>query len=71
MVLTTMVTVAIAGCVVLVLGLAALGMGQPYAVWYPLVLVGGLSAVICGALVTTVKKRYEQLELRRAVAMDL
>ncbi|MBM4037418.1 MAG: hypothetical protein FJ290_02795 [Planctomycetes bacterium] len=69
------VLAAMAAAIVLGVGLAALGvaavaMGQPYAVYYPLVLAGGLSAVIPAFMLPRVRKRYEELELRRIQAAD-
>jgi hypothetical protein len=67
------------GLVVLALGtvggLVALGCSQPYAVWYPLLMLGvvlGLPSVILPlALLSTIKRQYEQRELRKMHAMDV
>ncbi len=62
----------------LVIGVAALLLGgfallrsQPYAVYYPLLLVGLISSVVPGVLLRNVQKRYEELELRKMRAMDV
>jgi hypothetical protein len=56
----------------LVAGLYALAIHQPYAVWYPLVLVGGLSTLLIGTLwPTVVRNVYRQAEIRRLEAEEL
>ncbi|MGD0552097.1 MAG: hypothetical protein ABSB25_05540 [Sedimentisphaerales bacterium] len=56
-------------------GLAALAFSQPYAVWYPLLLLGFLlgmvSTILCLVLFRPIKLRYEQVELRKMHAMDI
>jgi hypothetical protein len=49
----------------LVVGLYALSVGQPYGIWYPLVLIGGILTMVCGSLRPVVRKRYEEAEARR------
>jgi hypothetical protein len=45
---------------------------QPYAVWYPLVLVGGLSSLLIGTLwPTVIRTAYRQAEIRRLEAEEL
>lgn len=39
--------------------------GQPYGVWYPLVLVGVILTVVMGALLPVIRKRYTEVEARR------
>lgn len=63
--------------VLIVFGLAASGVGlfawlsgQPHAVYYPLLLCGMLDVLIPAALHVPLKRRYEQLELRRMRALD-
>jgi hypothetical protein len=58
-------TIAFAG------GLVALGSSQTYAVYYPLLLVGFLSAVVPLGLLPAIRKRYEEIELRTMRAHDL
>jgi hypothetical protein len=58
------------GAVSFLAGLAALGMRQPYAVYYPLLLTGVICLVVFGALHRTLRRRYEASELRRMRAMD-
>lgn len=59
-----------AGILLLIVGVAALADSQPYAVWYPLVLAGILCSSIMGGMLPVLRRRYEQLELRRMTAMD-
>ena len=62
---------AIASAVLLVTGIAALGLRQPYGVWYPLVLCGALGTIILGSLYPTLKRRFAEHELRRMSAVDV
>lgn len=59
------------GVLSLLVGLVALGLGQPYAVWYPLLLLGVILTAVIGANLRTLRRRYEELELRRMAAMDV
>jgi hypothetical protein len=54
----------------LVLGGVAFVSGQPYAVYYPLLLSGGISAALGFSLPRSLSRRYEDLELRRMQALD-
>ena len=58
------------GVAVLVGGVVALVKSQPYAVYYPLLLGGALTAGITAGLFPQVRRRYQQLELRKMQAMD-
>jgi len=58
------------GVISLVLGAIALCAAQPYAVYYPLLLLGGLATVLPASLLSTIRKRYEALELRKMQARD-
>jgi hypothetical protein len=51
-------------------GLYAVVVGQPYAVWFSLMMTGGLAVVICGCLLPVLTRRYRELELRRINALD-
>ena len=62
------------GVISLVLGIAAVILSQPYAVYYPLLLLGLMSpiiAIIFGSLRNLIRKRYEEIELRKIDAMDI
>jgi hypothetical protein len=52
----------------LVLGLYALSVGQPYGIWYPLVLIGGVLTMLFAMLRPVVRKRYEEAEARKMEA---
>ncbi len=54
----------------LVIGVAALASAQPYAVYYPFLLIGILLVVLMAVLRRTLSMRYEQLELKRMQSMD-
>ena len=65
------ILMTLSGVAALVAGLVALGGGQPYAVYYPLLLFGGVATVVCGGLLPVIRRRYAEIELRRMKAMDL
>ena len=58
------------GLTALVAGFVAVAKAQPYAVWYPLVLLGAIS---CGVMAPSYRRfvrRYRDGELRRLQALD-
>jgi hypothetical protein len=59
-----------AGLVALSAGLVALAQRQPYAVWYPLVLGGGLLTVLFPFILIPVRQRYRQADMRRLQAEE-
>jgi hypothetical protein len=59
------------GIVCLIGGLVALTQSQPYVVYFPLLLIGVLSTVVMGSVLRTIRKRFEDVELRRMEAMDV
>jgi hypothetical protein len=59
------------GAVSLVMGVLALSLHQPYAVWYPLTLLGLLMMAVCGGLLPQVLRTYRQAEQRRLDAQEL
>jgi len=70
-VLVLAVVVTVCGVASLAAGIVALGLGQPYAVYYPLLLGGVIATLVFGLLLPVIRRRYEQIELRRMAAMDL
>lgn len=58
------------GVASLVLAVVALVLSQPHAVYYPPLLLGILMTILPIALIRSVRKRYEQIELRKMKAMD-
>jgi hypothetical protein len=70
LVLTLLVgMIAIGGCLVLV-GAAAASSAQPRHVWYPLLLIGGVSGVIGLVILPAMRRRFAADELRRIHALD-
>jgi hypothetical protein len=69
-VMAGLLAMGVGGLLALVAGLVALAMGQPYAVWYPLLLLGGLTPALAFTLRPTARRRFEALELRRMQALD-
>ena len=63
--------VLLVGVVSATAGVVALATGQPYEVYYPLLLSGILDVTIVLGVRGTVRKRYETVELRRMQACDL
>ncbi len=59
------------GALLLVTGLVALLMEQPYAIWYSMLLLGGLCAGLGFGLRPVMVKRYQQAENRRIEAEAL
>lgn len=59
------------GAASLVLGVVALLRGQPYEVYYPLLLCGVLDVVLPAVLIPVLRRRYAELELRKMAAQDL
>jgi hypothetical protein len=54
----------------LVAGIVAASTGQPYHVYYPLLLLGGIGVVVFGANLPAIRKRFDAIELRRMTALD-
>jgi hypothetical protein len=59
------------GLVSLAGGLVALAVHQPYAVCYPLVLIGGIHIAVYGGVWPSIRKRYCQGEVRRLETEEL
>lgn len=70
LVATLLVMGVVLGAVLLVAGLVALSLGQPYAVYYPLLLGGGLCGILGTVGFATFRQRYAQAEMRRMQALD-
>jgi hypothetical protein len=52
-------------------GLVALALGQPYHVWYPLVLPGAIGTLVFGMLLPQLLRAYARAEQRRVEAESL
>ena len=70
-VLGTAVLATVCGTLAFAVGLVAVGLGQPFAVYYPLLLGGGIVGGVCGGLLPKLRRQYEEAELRRMSAMDV
>lgn len=62
---------ALTGLIQTMLGLIALFGGQPYHVYYPLLLAGLLELVLGIVFIPVINKRYAQAEMQRMRAMDV
>jgi hypothetical protein len=69
-VMTALAVMPGAGAAVLVAGLVALWVGQPYHVYYGPLLAGGILVVVPLALRPVMRRRYEQDELRKMKSVD-
>lgn len=69
-VLGTLKGIACVGVGALLAGGVALLRGQPYAVYYPLLLFGAIGTALGFSLPRTLARRYEDVELRRMQALD-
>lgn len=58
------------GIAALVGGAVAVASSQPYAVYYPLLLIGVILTFVIGGIRGTLSARYEELELKRMQSMD-
>ena len=70
-VLGLMSAAVVVGVIFLIGGVIALIDHQPYAVWYPLLLLGIISTAVLGGLLPMVKSRYREAENRRLDAESL
>jgi len=64
------ILMVVGGVASLVAGLVAVLGAQPYAVYYPLLLGGGLCALLPAVLLPVILTRYRQAELQRMHALD-
>jgi len=60
-----------AGLVLLAFGLAALFSGQPYHVWYPLLLLGGIVTGVLFPCYFQVRRQYNETELKNMRLKDM
>lgn len=58
------------GIAALIGGVVALASAQPYAVYYPLLLIGVILIFVIGRLRGTLSARYHEIELKRMQSMD-
>ncbi|MFQ5789558.1 MAG: hypothetical protein ACE5JI_03690 [Acidobacteriota bacterium] len=69
-VLGGMKTLMLLGMVAMLLGVTALVRAAPYTVYYPLLLLGLLAVLVPAFTLPAVRRRYEELELRKMRAWD-
>lgn len=62
--------ITLIGVLTLLAGAAALWKSQPYAVYYPLLLGGIIATAVSLGVRKSVRRRYEELELRKMKALD-
>ena len=62
--------ILVLGVLSLVAGIFAVLLGQPYAVYYPLLLIGIIVVVVVGGLLRTLPKRYQAFEMQKMQSMD-
>jgi hypothetical protein len=70
-VITLAILLTASGVAALLVGAIALATGQPFPVYSPLLVGGGLLTVLCGVSVPVLHRRYAEFELRRMTAMDV
>jgi hypothetical protein len=69
-VLTMIMILSALGILLALAGIVALVQKQPYSVYYPLLLGGFICAPVFGVNLRAVRKRYDDLEIRRMTSMD-
>lgn len=69
-VMASFVVVGVLCAGMLVAGVIAVVSGQPYGVYYPLILLGGLGCFFCVMGLLTAGPKYDAVELRRMTALD-
>lgn len=70
-VLTSANALLLVGTASIVGGVVALAVGQPYVIYYPLLLLGVIVVALIGMLRGRLTARYEQLELKKMQSMDV
>jgi peptidoglycan/LPS O-acetylase OafA/YrhL len=60
-----------AAVALLIVGLAALANGQPWGIWYGLLLPGVIGVLVVGGNSFVIRKRYREVEERRLASKDL
>ena len=67
-VMITFTVFLVLGAVQAVLGMFALAEGQPYGIWYPMLLCGIVTLFVIGPLIPVIRRRYAEAEHRRIEA---
>ncbi len=71
LVIGMMATMFLLGVCALTAGLGGLISGQPFHVWYPLVLVGFILSTVCGTLTFVARAGYKRIEKRKLEAEEM
>ena len=69
-VLATIKIFIVLGILSLMAGVVAIVSGQPYAVWYPLLLLGFILTLVFSLNLPSIQRRYDELEIRRMTSID-
>jgi hypothetical protein len=69
-VLATLKSFIVLGVLSAIAGIVALGLRQPYGVWFVPMLLGAILLLISPPRLKQYQRRYDELELRKMVAMD-
>ena len=59
------------GALLVVTGLVGVVFGQPFHVWFPVLLTGAVAGLVFGVNVRTIRASYEQRDLQRMKAQDV
>lgn len=59
------------GVLSLGVGVVALAVGQPYAIWYPFLLTGVIFSIVCGSMLPMATRVYRMAEERRLEAESI
>ena len=70
LILRSWFTLWAAGVALLILGFVALIQGQPWGVWYGLLLPGAIGTLVVGGNSLVILKKYREIEERRLAAKD-
>ena len=70
-VLGSMIALTVLGAALIVVGAVAVALKQLYAVYFPLLLGGGIMALVFGNGRRTARRAFEDAELRKMRALDL
>jgi len=68
---TTFILAIATSVMLLITGLVALGIKQPYHVWYPFLLSGFIGTIIFSSLFPVIRKRFIESEMIKMQAKDL
>lgn len=70
LVLTTVKICIVIGIVMLIGGVTAIALKQPYAVYYPMLLGGFILTIVFSVNLPAIQRRYDELEIRRMASED-